>query len=92
MKKIGKILKVLLICFLLLVLLINILIIIQSKTNPDKVPGVFGYKPFIVLSGSMESQIHVGDLVLVKEVDVNTLKVNDIIVYKFQQNQVIHIL
>ena len=88
MKNLGKVVRVILVCLLLLVLAVNISIIVQSKTNPDKVPGLFGYKPFIVLSGSMESQIHVGDLVLVKEVDANTLKKNDIIAYRDAKNTV----
>lgn len=88
MKNLGKVIRAILVCLLLLVLAVNISIIVQSKTNPDKVPGLFGYKPFIVLSGSMESQIHVGDLVLVKEVDANTLKKNDIIAYRDAKNTV----
>ena len=56
--------------------------------SPDKVPSVFGYKPFVVLSGSMESEISVGDLVFVKNVDVNTLKTNDIIAFRDNENLV----
>ena len=88
MKIVGKILRIILICLLLIILAVNISIIVQSKSEPNKVPGLFGYKPFIVLSGSMESEIHVGDLVLVKEVDVNTLKKDDIIAYRDAKNTV----
>lgn len=70
-------------CVLLIpILVINLYIMIQSKTNPNDIPGVFGYKPFIVLSGSMESKIHKGDLIFVKEIDPSTLKVNDVIAYR----------
>ena len=83
-----KILKIVVICLLIIILAINVSVIIQAKTNPDKVPGIFGYKPFIVLSGSMESEIQVGDLVLVKEVDTSTLKENDIIAFRDKEDVV----
>lgn len=82
LKILGKVIKILIIILLILVLLINISIIIQTKTKPNLVPSVFGYKPFIVLSGSMESQINVGDLVIVKEVDAKNLKTGDIIAFR----------
>ena len=43
------------------ILIMNLYIMIQSKVNTDKVPNVFGYKPFIVLSNSMEAEIHNGE-------------------------------
>lgn len=70
-------------CIILVpMLLINLWIMIQSKTNPDKVPNVFGYKPFMVLTSSMEAKILKGDLIITKEVDPNTLEVNDIIAFR----------
>ena len=88
MRIFKKILKVLGICLLVIILAINISIILQAKSNPDKVPSIFGYKPFIVLSGSMESEIQVGDLVLVKEVDVSSLKEQDIIAFRDKEGTV----
>lgn len=73
---------------LVLILAVNLFIIFQSKTNKDQVPSVFGYKPFIVLSGSMEGQIHKGDLIITKIVDPTTLKVNDIIAFRDAENTV----
>ena len=84
MKKnnVWKVIKGIVIGVLAIILMINIWIIVQVKSNPDKVPSIFGYKPFIVLSGSMESEIYVGDLVFVKNVDTNKLKEGDIIAFK----------
>ena len=82
MKKISKVIKIIIIVMLISILLVNISIIVQSKVKPDEVPGIFGYKPFIVLSGSMESQINVGDLVIVKDVDTSTLKKDDVIAFR----------
>ena len=70
------------------ILLINIWIIYQAKTDPNTIPSVFGYKPFIVLSGSMETKIHKGDLIITKIIEPETLKVNDIIAFRDQEDTV----
>lgn len=88
MKALFKVLKITVISILSIILVINIYIMVQANVSPDKVPSVFGYKPFVVLSGSMESEISVGDLVFVKNVDVNTLKTNDIIAFRDNENLV----
>ena len=88
MKKILKIIGTIIIIALILLLLFDVIIVIKSKTNPDKVPGIFGYKPFIVMSGSMMSKIEIGDLVFVKETDATTLKENDIIAFKDDEDLV----
>lgn len=76
-------------CIILVpVLIINLWIMIQSKTNQDKVPSVFGFKPFIVLSGSMEGKILKGDLIITKIIDPETLKINDIIAFRDAQGTV----
>ncbi len=83
-----KIIKGLIIAILSIILVINVYIMIQAKSKPNSVPSLFGYKPFIVLSGSMETEIFVGDLVIVKEVDSTTLKENDIIAFRDSENLV----
>ncbi len=70
-------------CIILVpILVLNIWIMIQAKTNKNAIPSVFGYKPFIVLSGSMETEIHKGDLIVTKKVDPETLKVDDVIAFR----------
>ena len=71
-------------------LLINVTLIVKSYTSPDKVPDFLGYKPFIVLSGSMEPSIMTGDMVFVKETDPDSLKVGDVIAYKSGSAVVTH--
>ena len=81
-----RIIKGVIIFILSIILIMNLYIIIQAKSKPNSVPSIFGYKPFIVLSGSMETKIYVGDLVIVKEVDPSTLEVNDIIAFRDSEN------
>ncbi|HVI39447.1 MAG TPA: signal peptidase I, partial [Anaerovoracaceae bacterium] len=53
-----------------------------SYVNPNKVPSFLGYKPFIVLSGSMEPAIFPGDLIITKNIDPKEIKVGDIITFR----------
>ena len=50
---------------------------------------VLGYRVFNVISGSMEPKYNVGDLIYVKEVDVNTIKVGDDITFVLNENLVV---
>lgn len=77
------------ILLLALVFIVNITMIIKSYTQPDRVPDFMGYKPFIVLSGSMEPEIMAGDLIVTKEVDAGELKVGDIISFRVGDNIVV---
>lgn len=87
-KRLGNIITVIICILLIPLLLINISIIIQANTNKNTVPSIFGYKPFIVLSGSMETEIHKGDLIIVKNINPEELKVNDVIAFKDQQDTI----
>ena len=87
-KRIISILKVFLIFVLSFILIINVYIMIQTKTNPNAVPSIFGFKPFIVLSGSMKPQFDVGDLIIIKKTDSDLLKKGDVIAFRDKENYV----
>ena len=82
LNKVKKIASIIVLIILLPILFINGVILVNSFIHPDEIPSFFGWKPFIVLSGSMETEIYPGDLAIVKEVDTNTLKEQDIIAFK----------
>lgn len=82
MQKAKKILSIIILIILIPILLISLVILINSYIRPNEIPSFLGWKPFIVLSGSMESQIYAGDIAIVKQVDTNTLKKGDIIAFK----------
>ena len=89
MKKIFSVIKNIIIAILLVILIFNLIVIIKSKLKPNDIPGLFGYKPLVVLSGSMQSAINVGDLVIVKDTDITKLKENDIIAFKVSGKEVV---
>ena len=80
--KVLQIIKYIIITILVIMLITNIYLIVKSKLHKDKVPSLFGYKVFIVLSDSMETEITTGDIVITKNTDVKDLKEEDIIAYK----------
>lgn len=76
-------------CVILIPMLImNLSIMFQAKKDENKVPSVFGYKPFMVLSGSMETKIRKGDLIITKIIDPKTLKIDDVIAFRDVENTV----
>lgn len=50
---------------------------------------LMGYRVFTVISGSMEPQYSVGDLIYVKAVDVNTIQVGDPITFVLNEDLVV---
>lgn len=78
-----------LICIILIpVLFMNCFILFQANSNKDEVPSVFGYKPFIVLSGSMENEIRIGDLIVVKNINPQKLVKGDVIAFRDAEDTV----
>lgn len=94
MKKVNtklpiKILQYIAIAVLVFLVVICASVFIQTKISPNKIPSIFGYKPFVVLSGSMESEIFRGDLAVTREIDVNTIQKNDIVAFRDKENHVV---
>lgn len=77
--KLGKGISVILYIILIPIIIFNFTLIIKSFINPDKTPDLFGYKSFVIVSGSMEPTIMKGDAIFVKEVPEAEIKINDII-------------
>lgn len=82
MRKFSRIVGLLVCIIFIPILLVNTVLIVKSCINPNKIPDFLGYKPFIVLSGSMEPEIMTGDIAIIKECQTNKLKVGDIIAFR----------
>ena len=74
---------------LVLVLVVNVTIIVKSYIHPDRVPDFLGYKPFIVLSGSMEPAIHAGDLIITRVTEPEHIAEGDIIAFRADKNVIV---
>lgn len=80
MQAIRKISGVILDIFIALVIIAaTIVTIITLTSNEDGIPNIMGYSPFSIQTNSMYPELKKGQLIIVKKVDIDTLKVNDII-------------
>lgn len=79
-KKVIKIvLKILYQILVIICLIVAAVIILQKVTASNK--SIAGYRIFRVITGSMEPEYDIGQVVISKEVDLNSIKVGDDIVY-----------
>ena len=62
-------------------LILNCILIMASAFNPDKIPSIGKSIPLIVLTESMEPEIHDGDLIVCKMADVKSITEGDVISY-----------
>ena len=81
---IGRIVSAILYIVLIPIIIFNLTLIVKSFLNPNQTPDFFGYKSFVIMSGSMEPTIKKGDAILVKEVPENAIRMNDIISFTTQ--------
>ncbi len=87
---IGKMVSIILYIILIPMIIFNFTLIIKSFINPKETPDFFGYKSFVIVSGSMEPTIMTGDAILVKEVPQKEIKTNDIISFSQGETIVTH--
>ena len=72
------------------IILYDMFLIIQTIINPETTPDVFGIKTFSIISGSMEPTINIDDIVIVKKVGKDDIKVNDIITFNVEEETITH--
>ena len=77
--KLGKILSVIICMIILLLILFNLTFMIEIYINPNKLPSFLGIKSLIIVSESMEPTIMTDDVIFIKDVSKEELKVGDII-------------
>ncbi len=87
---IGRVISAILYIVLIPMIIFNFTLIIKSFINPNKTPDFFGYKSFVIVSGSMEPTIKKGDAIFVKEVLEEEIKTNDIISFTQGETNVTH--
>lgn len=71
-------------------LIYNIFLIIQALVNPSVTPSFLGIKTYVIISGSMEPDLNIGDIVIAKDTNKEELKVGDIICFRQGQSVITH--
>lgn len=70
----------------ILILFVSIIIVVQKVTNNKE--SFFGYRIFRVQTGSMIPKYNIGDVILVKEKDIDKIRVGDDVTYKGESGSV----
>lgn len=85
--KISKRIRMIVYIILIPILIYNIIIILQSTLNPNEKNNLI-IRAYVIVSGSMEPELSIGDLVVVKQ--ENNLKEGDIISFWYGESIVTH--
>ena len=72
------------------IIIYDLILIAQTIINPYKTPNFFGIKTFNIVSGSMEPQISINDIVIIKEIGKRELEVGDIISFNLNGEIITH--
>ena len=74
------------------ILIYNINLIIKAIINPNETPSFLGIKTYVIISGSMEPKINIGDIVIEKSIKnkEEEIKIGDIISYRSGQTIITH--
>lgn len=88
-KKVKSKLVLLVYIILIPMLIYNISLIAQTIINPNKTPSFFGIKTYVIISGSMQPELNIGDIVIVKDIS-EELEKGDIISFRQGQTVVTH--
>lgn len=86
--KIKNSFNILIYIILISIMSYNISLIFQSIICQNRTPSFFGIKTYVIISGSMEPNINIGDIVIVKE--EKELQVGDVISYRKGQSVITH--
>lgn len=84
----GRVISWLITAILVILLVTNLYTIAARQFTGEPQPSVFGWSSAVVISGSMEPEISVNDLIIVHKQD--TYKVGDVITYKSGDSAVTH--
>lgn len=72
-----NIIDIIAIILMLPILFVSCVILTNAYLHPDKVPSFLGWKPFIVLTTSMEDEICSGDVAVVDEINPDLIPFNN---------------
>ncbi|MBO6243725.1 MAG: signal peptidase I, partial [Clostridia bacterium] len=75
---------------LLTIVIYNIVLVTISAMNNIEQISFFKHKAYIITTNSMEPSINAGDVIVVKEVNEEDLKVKDVITFKKCESKITH--
>lgn len=88
--KIKKIINLIIYPIITILLICSIFIVLQVIKNPGETANLFGYKVFNIISGSMEPNLNIGDIVIIKEIKTENIEKGDIITFRQEGSAITH--
>ena len=80
-EKINKILKVIVYPFIILIFSLVIYVGYMKYIKHENDVNIFGFRTYLVATGSMEPEYSIGDMIIIKETPKEQIKVGDVINY-----------
>ncbi len=90
MRKIVCIIKYIVLVLVVVIIIGSVTLQIKHYLHPESTPDLFGYKSYVILSGSMRESIQIQDVVIVKVVEEEELEEGDIISFREDDSIVTH--
>lgn len=87
--KIKKLLKYIYYSFFIIIVIFAANIVYQTVIKKETETYIFAFKPYIVLSGSMEPNLQIGDMVISKKTNEDEIKIGDIITFTDNNKNII---
>lgn len=75
---------------IILILICDIILLIQKIISPNQIASLFGYKAFVISSGSMEPTLNTGDIVITKQIKQDQIQKQDIITFVKDEYTITH--
>ena len=88
--KIKKVIDFIIYPIVAILFICSMIIVFQVAKNSSETPNLFGYKVFNVISGSMEPNLKIGDIVIAKKVEKENIKKENIITFRQENGVVTH--
>lgn len=88
--RIKKRLNIMVYIMIIPLLVYNFSLIVQAVLRPNETPAFLGYKMYVIISGSMQPELDIGDIVVVKKINPEDLKKEDVISFRKGQTIITH--
>ena len=88
--RMKKTINIIIYILLVPMLVYNFSLIVQAVLKPNETPAFLGYKMYVIVSGSMQPELDIGDIVIVKIANPEDLKKDDIISFRKGQSVITH--
>lgn len=86
---IANFINIVLVIIFIIIIVFGMLLLIQNILLTTDKLSILNSKTFIIISESMQPELYVGDIVLVKEIENEKLEIGDIITYQDRNDKLI---